>query len=112
MAIGRSFRESLQKALRSMEIGASGLDSPLGKRPQDLYDEGALDEIRARLRRPAAERIIWVAEAFRAGLAPEEVHELSGIDPIFLDGILELVEEEARIAREGLGDGERLRELK
>ena len=112
MSMGRTFRESLQKALRSMEIGSHGLESPLGKGPLDPFGPDEIDQIRDKVRRPAAGRIFWVAEAFRAGLSLEELVELTGIDPFFLDAILEIVEEEAQVAKEGMEDAARLRELK
>ncbi|MEZ5559676.1 MAG: carbamoyl-phosphate synthase large subunit [Pseudomonadales bacterium] len=86
MAIGRTFQESLQKALRGLETGKTGLD-PV------LTSEG--EEGRARLRRelstPGAERLWFVADAFRFGMSLEEIHELSAIDPWFLAEIEDLV---------------------
>ncbi len=112
MAIGRTFQESLQKALRGLETGASGLDERL---PSEAEDRLAL--LRHRLRVPGPERIWYVADAFRAGLGVEEVHELSAIDPWFLAQIQELVElEEGLRAQAGRGlqalDRELLRRLK
>src|SRR5690606_13217508 len=75
MAIGRTFAESLQKALRSMETGTHGLESPLGKAPVDTFTEDELESIRDGVRRPTAKRLYWVAEALRAGISVEEVHE-------------------------------------
>ncbi len=98
MAIGRSFQESLQKALRSLETGLVGLD------PID-FEPGPLDElmlIRRELQEAGPDRLRYVAEAFRRGLTLEEVHQLSRIDPWFLDQILELVEVEAHTASAGL----------
>ncbi len=86
MAIGRTFQESLQKALRGLETGMDGLN-PI------LEENG--DEARATLRRelsvPGAERIWYLADAFRFGLSLEEVHEFSAIDPWFLAEIEDLV---------------------
>ena len=112
MAIGRTFQESLQKALRGLETGASGLDERL---PSEAEDR--LPLLRHRLRVPGPERIWYVADAFRAGLGVEEVHELSAIDPWFLAQIQELVElEEGLRAQAGRGlqalDRELLRRLK
>ena len=112
MAIGRTFRESLQKALRSLETSRFGLESPLGKRPGDPYGYEERERIRDGARTPRAERILWVAEGFRAGLSLEEIQELSGIDPWFLRELEALVREEAAVAREGWGDAPRLKELK
>jgi carbamoyl-phosphate synthase large subunit len=102
MAIGRTFQESFQKAIRGLEIDRSGLDSPLGKRPGDAYTPAELEEIRAQTRVPRALRLFWVGEAFRAGLSVEEVFKLTAIDPWFLREVEEIVATEARIAREGL----------
>jgi carbamoyl-phosphate synthase large subunit len=112
MAIGRTFRESLQKALRSLETSRYGFDSPLGKRPGDPYGYGEREKIRDGIRTPRAERILWLAEGYRAGLSGEELHELSGIDPWFLREIEAIVREEAAVAKEGWGGPERLKELK
>ncbi|MBF0218413.1 MAG: carbamoyl-phosphate synthase large subunit [Gammaproteobacteria bacterium] len=95
MAIGRNFQESLQKALRGLEIGVDGFNEQ-----PPLADDQALKN---RLRRPTAERIFYVADAFRKGLAVQEVHDLSRIDPWFLVQIEEIVHLEAALIREGRG---------
>jgi carbamoyl-phosphate synthase large subunit len=110
MAIGRSFQESLQKALRGLETGIDGLQ-PQAMLPLD--DEGRrvlLEE----LRMPGPNRLHFVADAFRAGLTPAEVHRASRIDPWFLAQIEDLVREEGRLAVEGEAslDAARLRTLK
>jgi carbamoyl-phosphate synthase large subunit len=99
MAVGGSFQEALQKALRGLETGVDGLVSPLAG---DL----PLEERKARVRDALAvfgpERLAWVAEAFRLGFALEEVHAATAIDPWFLGEIADLVaEEEALRARAG-----------
>ena len=104
MAIGRTFRESFQKALRSLEIDKAGLESPLGKKPGDPFSDAETDRIRDEARVPRAHRIFWVAEAFRAGLPVEEVHGLTWIDPWFLREIEAIVREEAALAK-GLPQG-------
>jgi len=95
MAIGRTFQESVQKAIRSLEIG------PYGFEPKLARDTG-LDEARRRiaqaLRVPGPDRLWYVADAFRFGMGLDEVYELSHIDPWFLDQIAELVEIEQKIA--------------
>ncbi|MDZ7790899.1 MAG: carbamoyl-phosphate synthase large subunit [Xanthomonadales bacterium] len=110
MAIGRTFQESLQKALRSLETGLEGLD------PLVIESEEAdhLTLIRRELREAGPERLLYVAEAFRRGLELEEVHRLTRIDPWFLDQILELIEIERELAEEGVAglDAERLLEVK
>ena len=110
MAIGRSFPESLQKALRGLETGKVGLD-PTGI---DLKNEDDLFELRRQLREPGPERVFYVADAFRAGMTVNEVHALSFIDPWFLVQIEDLVRIEGEVTAAGLAglDAARLRRLK
>jgi carbamoyl-phosphate synthase large subunit len=110
MAMGRTFQESLQKALRGLEIGKVGLD-PTGDAARG--DDG-LAKIRRELKEPGPERLFQVAEAFRAGLSVDDVFNLSFIDPWFLDQIEELVVLESEVKSQGLValDGKRLRQLK
>ena len=110
MAIGRTFQESLQKALRSLETGLVGLD------PIEL-DNGEVDELaflRRELREAGPSRLLYTAEAFRRGLSFDEIHQLTRIDPWFLDQVAELIEVEAEIAEQGIAEltAERLLELK
>jgi len=104
MAMGRSFQESLQKALRGLEVGADGLDQKTTDR----------EEIEAELMSPGAERIWYVGDAFRVGMSLEEVHAVSKIDPWFLDQIQGLIELEASLSGRALTDlgRDELRELK
>jgi carbamoyl-phosphate synthase large subunit len=92
MAIGRTFQESLHKALRSLETGADGFNEKL-----NLAAEGAMDTLRHHLRVPGPERIWYVGDAFRAGLTVAEVYELSNIDPWFLAQIEELIHLETKV---------------
>ena len=110
MAIGRTFQESLQKALRSLEVGTDGLD-PLMKLP---LAEGEQHRLREELRMPGPNRIRYVGDAFRAGLPLDEVHSLSRIDPWFLAQIEEIVREEHAVQSQGLEafDRDRVRALK
>jgi carbamoyl-phosphate synthase large subunit len=110
MAIGRTFQESLQKALRSLETGLDGLTSQLS---MPLTDESA-DRLAHELRAPGANRLLYVADAFRAGWTRTRVAELTHIDPWFLAQVEELVREEKQVREEGLGalGAERLRALK
>ncbi len=110
MAIGRTFQESLQKALRGLETGLDGL-TPVVAVP--LSEEDA-ERVAHELRAPGANRIRYVADAFRAGWTAERINELTGIDPWFLAQIGELIAEEGRVQQEGLGSltAERLRYLK
>jgi carbamoyl-phosphate synthase large subunit len=110
MAIGRTFQESLQKALRGLETGLDGL-APILSMP--LSEEGA-DRLAQELRAPGANRLLYVADAFRAGWSAQRIHELTRIDPWFLAQVEELIGEEERVRAEGLGAlaAERLRYLK
>ena len=99
MAIGRTFQESLQKALRSLEIDRPGLDSPLGKRPGDAYTEAEKMQILEQARVPRAHRVFWVGEALRAGTSVEELHRLTAIDPWFLREMKGIVDHEPELAR-------------
>src|SRR5450755_4235985 len=110
MAIGRTFQESLHKALRGLETGLDGLD-PVLSLP---LSEESEKELVYELRSPGADRLLYVADAFRAGWDIERVAELTAIDPWFLAQIADLITEEGRVRREGEGalGIERLRALK
>jgi carbamoyl-phosphate synthase large subunit len=99
MAIGRTFKESLQKALRSLEIGSHGLESGLSKPP----GADAAANICAQLAIASSHRLYHLADAIRLGVTRAEVYQLSKIDPWFIDAVAELVAEEKRVAREPLG---------
>jgi len=111
MAIGRTFQESLQKAIRGLEIGMDGLNEYI---TSDMDRESAVDVIRRELRIPRAERLWYLAEAFRHGMEIEEVYQHCHIDPWFLAQIKDLVEEERMIKQEGFAalTVDRLRQLK
>ena len=102
MSIGRTFKESFQKALISLETGLIGFD------PVDCDEE----TLRREIRRPNAERYLYVFEAFRRGMSVEEVHELCRIDRWFLYQFEELAAAEASVALETLHDAKQLRRLK
>ena len=109
MAIGRTFKESLQKALRSLETGRAGLGAD-GKDPVNP----AREEIVRKLSIPNAERIFWLGVALREGYTVEEIFELTKIDPWFLRNIEEIVVAE-RAIRSGelrLEDADDLRKVK
>jgi carbamoyl-phosphate synthase large subunit len=110
MAIGRTFQESLQKALRGLETGTDGFNERMAQ-PVTEEDRAAL---RQELRLPGPDRIWYVADAFRSGLSVADVSALSGIDAWFLAQIEDLVREENRVRRDGMGalDAARLRALK
>jgi carbamoyl-phosphate synthase large subunit len=110
MAIGRTFQESLQKALRGLETGLDGLTPQLAL-PLSAEAESQLTY---ELRSPGPNRLLYVADALRAGWSIDRVHELTAIDRWFLVQVADLVADEARLRREGeatLGM-ERLRALK
>jgi carbamoyl-phosphate synthase large subunit len=102
MAIGRCFAESLHKALRSMEIGLTGLNEVAI--PGALAADGSLDKeaIRRALGRPTPDRLLVTAQALRHGLTVEEIHGVTKVDPWFLDQVRDLVEIEAEVRRTGL----------
>jgi len=105
MAIGRTFQESLQKALRSLETGLTGLDEitiegfDAGKSVEDADNKSA---IRAALGTPTPDRLLKVAQAMRLGASDELIHNACRIDPWFLSEIRGLIEAEAEIRAKGL----------
>ncbi len=110
MAIGRTFQESLQKALRSLETSWDGLEP----RMQLPLDEDAEQRLAQELLHPGSSRLLYVGDAFRAGWSIERVHEQCRIDPWFLAQIEDLVQEERAVTAGGPGalDYDRLRLLK
>ncbi len=107
MAIGRSFAEALQKGLRSMETGFAGLD------PVEAPGDGGTDAFRAALSQPKPDRLLMAAQALRAGLSVEEIHEASKFDPWFLRELEKIVAAEREVSANGLPkDATRLRRLK
>ena len=93
MSIGRTFKEALQKGLRSLEIGVHGLD--------DLKKKPGHDELPRMLANPGAERIFYIKYALQQGMSVDEIYDLSKIDPWFLDNIKEIVELEDEIKKNG-----------
>jgi carbamoyl-phosphate synthase large subunit len=110
MAIGSTFQESLQKALRGLETGVTGLN----EKARYSVDETARDRLRQELRHPGPDRLWYVADAMRQGFTFSDVARLTGIDPWFLVQIADLVIEETNTRKGGLDDldNERLRLLK
>lgn len=92
MAIGRTFQESMQKALRGLEVGVDGFDPVL-----DTGLSDAMGILKGELRDAGAQRIWYVADAFRQGWSVETVYELTGIDPWYLVQIEDLMKEEALV---------------
>uniref|UniRef100_A0A7C4AK70 Carbamoyl phosphate synthase large chain n=1 Tax=Thermodesulfovibrio aggregans TaxID=86166 RepID=A0A7C4AK70_9BACT len=89
MAIGRTFKEAVGKAIRSLEIGSYGFE--------EIYETD--DDIRWRIKNPTSERLWYIAEAIRRGFSIDEIYELSGIDPWFLNNIKEIVEIEETLKK-------------
>jgi carbamoyl-phosphate synthase large subunit len=102
MAIGRTFQESLQKALRGLETGMSGFDPIL-----DAEDEEALSVLRRELAAPSGDRIWYIADAFRLGMSFDEIYELTAVDPWFLAEIEDLIAVESSLAGVRLTDIDR-----
>ncbi len=98
MAIGRSFAESLQKGLRSMETGLAGLDEI----DIESIESSPKTAIRAALAKNRPDRLLIIAQAFRTGLKAEEIGRICHYDPWFLEQIRHLVESEEKIRKQGL----------
>jgi carbamoyl-phosphate synthase large subunit len=109
MAIGRTFQESMQKALRGLETGKNGFDPMI-----EASDEAALKKIKNEIRQPSADRLWYVGDAFRIGMSLEEVFEITKIDPWFLVQIEDLIKEEKAVSENGLAaiDADRMYRLK
>jgi carbamoyl-phosphate synthase large subunit len=105
MGIGRTFQESFQKALRSLETGLEGLRSVCSITIPEIHDLAELktvqEEIQQALQKPTPDRLLWVADAFRAGLALVEINRLTQIDPWFLGQIQELIDAEIALRQQG-----------
>jgi carbamoyl-phosphate synthase large subunit len=102
MAIGRTFKESMQKALCSLETGLCGFD-PI---------EADMEHIKHEIRRPNADRVMYVAEGFRRGMSVEEMFDTCKIDPWFLYQLEEMIEAERNITKDLLSDAQQMRILK
>ncbi len=102
MAMGRTFQESLQKALRGLEVGVSGLDAIV-----DQNDPELATILRRELTVPGAERIWYIADAFRAGMSRDEIHQLTQIDPWFLVQIEDLYLEAEQLRQMGFAQLDR-----
>jgi carbamoyl-phosphate synthase large subunit len=96
MAIGRTFKESFQKALRGLEVGSFGF----GCDSKDLWStplQPSLDDIRAKIAVPMADRVWYLRYAIKAGMTNEQIHEITSIDPWFIDELQQIVEVEDEI---------------
>src|SRR5262249_48938703 len=107
MAIGRTFAESMHKALRSLETGSSGFESRVAGKNR----ESAMEEIRNRLVTPNSQRLYYLADGLRLGMDTAAIAELTGIDPWFIEGIARIVRAEERLRSHPL-DAATLREVK
>src|SRR5579862_9902560 len=109
MAIGRSFAESVQKALRSMDTGLDGFDEVT----IDGVESGGKEAVKAALAKPSPDRLLLIAQAYRHGLTTAEIHAACRYDPWFLERVREIVETEEQVHRGGLpGDATGLLRLK
>ena len=108
MAIGRTFQESLQKAMRGLETGSDGFDEQVN----DALE--SIQEIRHKLVKVGPDRLWYIGDAFRAGLSLQEIFDLTAIDPWFLSQIEEIIEAESTLKGQSLEvlDQARLRRLK
>ncbi|WP_208434066.1 carbamoyl-phosphate synthase large subunit [Bartonella taylorii] len=110
MAIGRTFQESLQKALRGLETGLTGLDEIVIPEHAEGDEKSS---IRSAIAIPSPDRLRYIAQAMRTGLPLNEIHQISKIDPWFLEQIASIIEMEQRIRIHGLPqDADNLRMLK
>src|SRR5437764_14778781 len=100
MAIGRSFAESVQKALRSMETGLDGFDEIA----VPGFDSAGNEAVKAALAKPSPDRLLLIAQAYRHGLTTAEIHAACHYESWFLERIREIVEAEERVRRDGLPD--------
>ncbi len=98
MAIGRSFAESVQKALRSMETGLSGFDEIA----IEGVESAGKEAVKAALAKPTPDRLLLIAQAYRHGLTTAEIHAACRFEPWFLERIREIVEAEEEVRRNGL----------
>ncbi|MCK5595460.1 carbamoyl-phosphate synthase large subunit, partial [bacterium] len=100
MAIGRTFKEALQKGLRGLEIEHTGLDNK-----QD-YNEVLDEKLMSRLKKPNASRIFYIKYALQKGMSVEKISEITGIDPWFVSNINDIVELEKEIIKNGRKESE------
>src|SRR5215510_9726513 len=97
MAIGRTFKEALHKALRSLEIGSYGFEEKVQSPAAGGRHPEVFETIRKRLQTPNAERLWYVADALRLGMSIEELYQITKIDPWFLENIAQIVEFERQV---------------
>jgi carbamoyl-phosphate synthase large subunit len=100
MAIGRTFKESFQKALRGLEVGSFGFGCD-GKDLWNTPEQPSLEEVKTKLTQPNEHRVWFLRYAIKYGVSLDEIHELSGIDPWFLENLFEIVELEDELRAMG-----------
>lgn len=101
MAIGRTFKEALQKGLRSLEIKKSGLESILFEDLSNIKTDNAIiEKIKSNLRKPNAERIFYIGDALRLNISIEEIYKDTGIDTWFLFNIKEIIDLEKQLIQQ------------
>jgi carbamoyl-phosphate synthase large subunit len=104
MAIGRTFKESLQKSLRALEVGVCGFDSKFFDLAADVrraLSENERQILLDKLRVPNADRIWYLADALRTGMAVEEIHQITAFDPWFVHNIRQIIEKEEELKEAG-----------
>src|SRR5712672_852354 len=104
MAIGRSFAESVQKALRSMETGLDGFDEVAIAGVESAGPADVKAAVKASLAKPSPDRLLLIAQAYRHGLTTAEIHAACHYDSWFLERVREIVEAEEQVRRDGLPD--------
>ena len=99
MAIGRTFQESMQKAMRGLEVGSAGFEHKM-----DVSNPDTRDELVNELTNPGPDRLWYIGDAFRAGMSVDEVYKLSGVDPWFLVQIEDIIKTENTLKSVSLTD--------
>ena len=99
MAIGRTFQESMQKAMRGLEVGSAGFEHKM-----DVSNPDTRDELVNELTNPGPDRLWYIGDAFRAGMSVDEVYKLSGVDPWFLVQIEDIIKTEDALKSVSLAD--------
>lgn len=111
MALGRTFKEAFQKALRALENGRLGWVTA-ERLSDDRLVDGSLDELRSAIRSPTPERVYQLKRAMQAGMSTEELFAISGIDPWFLEQLRELVEAESWFSGLDVVGSDEMRQMK
>lgn len=92
MAIGRTFKEALQKGLRGLEIGKDGLEPIIDLKRYKVHPQDVLEKVKAHLMKPNAERIFYIGDAFRLGLSVDQIAKLTEIDKWFIENLKEIID--------------------